>query len=474
MVTTDVALKASFDPFVIASLPLQNLITTVGAFTAVSGNVITPLNASYAAFAKGNIPGAVAALDGLAANEIGAISNLIGLPAQLIAQDLAAIGFVQNLAAASKSADSKSIAAAADPVTGLLGLASLPLQDLITTIGAFTAVSGGFITPVNAAYAAFAKGDIPGAFAALDGVFQNEVSAFTSLLSLPATLVENNLAYINSIFGLAQASALKTTPLALETADLSAAADPVTGLLTVASLPLQNTITAIGAVTAVTGGFVNPVNAAYAAFAKGDIPGAFAALNGFAANEAAAIGNLLGLPAKIIAQDIATITGAFGGTSMLQAKAEATTFSAAVESGTDEAGAHEEAAPDDNGTATHDDKSKAGQADGQQGAADANDSNGSDKQDPAGDKDQGAGQNGADGQNGAAGSGVGQDGAGKDGSAGQNDDGHSGSADANDQGAGKNDKSGAEESKSGADSTKSGGEKTAGHKHAKHRARTSG
>ena len=345
MVSRDIALTAAFDPFVLASLPLQNLITTISAFQAVGAAGINPLNAAFAAFAKGDIPGIGSALNGYVGNEVTAISNLLNLPVQLIQTDLAAIGLLSTslkTEALAKTADTSSVAAAAvDPVAGFLGLASLPLQDLIATINAFQAVGAAGINPLNSAFAAFSKGDIAGITTALNGYFQNELTAFNKLLSLPVTLIESNLAAITGIFGAAQQSALSAAPLALEStaAPAAAAADPVSGFLAIASLPLQNTLSAISAFQAVGAAAINPLNTAFAAFSKGDIAGIGTALNDYFVHELTAINNLLGLPANIIAQDIATVTGAFGGGASLQSfGAEATALSANVESTDDERG----------------------------------------------------------------------------------------------------------------------------------------
>ena len=342
VVSRDVALKASFDPFVIASLPLQNFITAYNTAASVAGNVINPLNTAWAAFAKGDVAGINTALANVVPNEITAISNLLNLPATLIRTDLAAIGLIQNSLAkaetfsAAAPTDSVSAAAAVDPLSAFLVIASLPLQNFITAYNTGAAVFGNVITPLNAAWAAFAKGDVAGINKALNGFFENELAAIAKLFTLPATIISNDLAAINGIFGAAQATALSASPFAA-TADVSAAAvpDALAGFVGVASLPLQNFISLYNGAAAIAANAINPLNAAWGAFAKGDVAGIGNALNNYFVNELTAINNLRGLPAKIIAQDIATVVGAFGGavgaTGLKSLDAGASTFSATAE-----------------------------------------------------------------------------------------------------------------------------------------------
>jgi hypothetical protein len=360
VVSRDVALRASVDPFAIASLPLQNLLTTISAFQAVGAAGINPLNAAFAAFAKGDVAGIGTALYGYVGNEVTAIANLLNLPATLIETDLAAIGFLQSaVSSATTLAATDSVGAAAvDPATGFLALASLPLQNLLSTISAFQGVGAAAINPLNAAFAAFSKGDIAGITTALNNYLVNELAAFNKVLALPATIISTDLAAINGIFGAAQSAALSATPLAATTADVSAAAaDPVSGFLTLASLPLQNTLSTISAFQAVGAAAINPLNTAFAAFAKGDVAGIGTALNNYFVNELTAINKLLGLPASIIAQDIAAVTGAFGGATMLGSGAR--TFAAAD---VEEQPAIGAAAPSADDTATPSAQSKHQQA----------------------------------------------------------------------------------------------------------------
>ncbi len=414
IVSRDVALRASVDPFVIASLPLQNFITTYSALAAVAGGVITPLNTASGAFATGDIAGVTAALNSIPTKEAVAIGNLLDLPAQLIETDLAAIGFMQNALASAKTlatADSAAdvSAAAVDPVAGLLAVASLPLQNFISIYSALAAVAAGVINPLNTAWGAFAAGNIPGITTALSSIIPNETAAIGDLLGLPGKIIAQDIATIAGAFGLGaatQQTALSAAPFAADSAaNASAAAgDPLAGLLTVASLPLQNFIETYSAGAAVVAGVINPLNTAWGAFAAGNIPGVTMALSGIAANEAVAIGNLLGLPAKIIAEDVAKIVGAFGGGAAVQSlDAGATTLAAKVDSSEDKAaGGDENGSNGDHSPAdVRSQQGNAGQADDQNTVDAGNDgtdtSTGSDKQDPdEGKTDPDAGKTDAD------------------------------------------------------------------------------
>jgi hypothetical protein len=468
VVSRDVALTASFDPFVIASLPLQNFITTYATGAAVFAGAINPLNAAWAAFAKGDIAAVNTALGTIIPNEVTAIANVIGLPAKLIQMDLAAIGFVSSAMSSASTLAKADVAAAdvsaaaVDPVTGLLAIASLPLQNFIATYSAFAAVAAGLINPLNAAWAAFAAGNIPGIATALSAIPTNEATAIANLIGLPAKIITQDIATILGAFGVGAATeqtALSANSFAAESAaDVSAAAvDPITGLLAVASLPLQNFNTTYATLAAVAGGVITPLNQAWAAFAAGNISGATAALSTIAANEAVAIGNLLGLPAKIIAQDVATIVGALGGGAAAQTLgAEEKTFSLTAGSSEDQASGDE-----DNSkgpalqrtlqlTAGHgdDEQEVDGGADGagddEQGAAGGqNNANGAsqgagdDKQGQPGDDDNGQSgddeqgesgddNQGQDGKQGQPGAGQSQSSAGK-GQAGESNSGQAGS-----------------------------------------------
>jgi hypothetical protein len=398
VVSKDVALRASVDPFVIASLPLQNFITTYSALAAVAGGVINPLNTASGAFATGDIAGVTTALNSIPTKEAIAIGNLLDLPAQLIETDLAAIGFMQSALTSAKTfatADSAADVspAAVDPVAGLLAVASLPLQNFISIYSALAAVAAGVINPLNTAWGAFAAGNIPGITTALNSIVPTETAAIGDLLGLPAKIIAQDIATIAGAFGFGaatQQTALSATPFAADsTADASAAAvDPVAGLLAVASLPLQNFIATYSAGADVVAGVINPINTAWGAFAAGNIPGVTMALSGIAANEAVAIGNLLGLPAKIIAHDVATIVGAFGGGTAVQSvDAGATALSAKVDSSEGDAAGDENGQNGDDSSAglgSH--QGHAGQSDDQT-TVDAGDdgtdtSTGSDKQDP--------------------------------------------------------------------------------------------
>lgn len=358
-VTRDVALSASVDPLELASLPLQNLITTIQAVTGnnkaydgigVSEEFITPLNAAWGQFAAGDVDAISGTLQKGAQSEIAAIANLLKLPVTLIQQDLAAIGLMSssstlarsNSLAAGEQSVSTPALAAADPAAILLGLASLPLQNLITIIQAFTGpdgVTSNIVNPLNTAWAAFAAGNVDQIGPILEAGFQGELEAIVNLLKLPVTLTQYNVTYIQNLFGATQLAVGRSASLANEPV-LQVQADPITGLLTIASLPLQNTIDVIQAITGdgvtngigVTENVITPLNTAWAQFAAGEVEKIPTTLQTGFTNELAAINHLLGLPATIVAQDVETIRNVFGGGVNLQATDAKISSSSAIES----------------------------------------------------------------------------------------------------------------------------------------------
>jgi hypothetical protein len=124
-------------------------------------------------------------------------------------------------------------------------IASLPFQNYFTiasTLGSLAA----FVPPVNAATGAFFQGQWDMIPPLLQQAVTAEIAAIAAVIQLPATIITYDLGVIAGASDGASSAAVGNT-VAVSAADAPAAAataaDPVSGLLAIASLPFQNYFT---------------------------------------------------------------------------------------------------------------------------------------------------------------------------------------------------------------------------------------
>jgi hypothetical protein len=336
VVARDVTLTASVDPLLLASLPLQNGIALANALINVfPTGLLAPANTVLTEFTTGQVAKIPGTVQTGVQSEIASIATLLNLPAQIVQTDLAAIGLLSNPATASTVQSNALVsstqtttpqaASAPDPTTILLGLASLPLQDVIAVTNALINVfPTGITAPANQIFTALTTGNT----AAIPGIIQNgitaELAAINALAQLPNTLVQKNIAYLESLFTTTQTAVSRSAELA-SAPTVQVAPDPITGLLTLISLPLQNRIAWDDADNDVyPNGVLTPATAVLTQLITGQADKIPATIQDGFTKELAAINRLLGLPATLVAHDIETIQKVFGTTSAPQQSAVTT------------------------------------------------------------------------------------------------------------------------------------------------------
>jgi ubiquinone biosynthesis protein UbiJ len=368
----------------VASLPLQNFITVLNALAGAAGgsngvggggaaSFQALPNVLYAQLVAGTLTSASAttAINAATNTEQTALTNLSATPGKIITTDLATInklladlGFGSiGVAAAATPFKAAAItpdatvadAAAADSGPTLVNIAnaaSLPLQNFITVLNALAGAAGGgnglggggatsLQALPNVLYAQLVAGTLTSASAAtaITAALTTEQTALTNLAATPGKIIATDIATLSALFGSSDATvfAAKTNSVAPEAKSAAvAAADPSTTVVdavNVASLPLQNGITALNALAGAAGGgnglggggatsLQALPNVLYTQLAAGTLTSASAttAINAAITTEQAALTNLAATPGKIITTDVAAIkklAGDFGGATTL-------------------------------------------------------------------------------------------------------------------------------------------------------------
>ncbi|MDT5387821.1 MAG: hypothetical protein QOE04_1462 [Mycobacterium sp.] len=364
------------DSINVASLPAQNFITALTAVAGAAGgsggnaSLQALPNLLYSQLVAGTLTQASAntAINAALANEQTALTALGATPQKIITTDLAAIstlladfglGAIGATAAATpfKEASVASGATAADAGGTSVNLAnalSLPLQNFVTVLNALAGAAGGgnglggggatsLQALPNLLYSQLVAGTLTEASAttAINAALTNEQTALGNLAATPGAIVTHDTAVLAALFsGLGTSSVTANSTLAGPTVNTAAvttnaAADP-TGIAVdftnVASLPLQNFVTALAAVSGAAGGSGGAVNGSgaaslqalpnllYGQLVAGTLTEASAtkAINAAVALEQTALTNLAATPQNIINTDVAAIkklVGDFGGTS---------------------------------------------------------------------------------------------------------------------------------------------------------------
>jgi hypothetical protein len=246
------------------------------------------------------------------------------------------------------------LTAAADPLTILLTLASLPFQNGYQLLGATlnvpsVAISGTYsfgqstfpapfptlptITSpagLNTAFASLFNGKAAQIPAALQNTLQGTIGALGYLLTTPAYVIAYDIQTIQNLFGTTSAAATSAaaTSLAATSTAATTTADPVSNALTLLSLPFQNFYTLMNATlnvpsiaisganatgfTTVPSGTPAGLNTAWADLFNGKSTQIPTVLQNTLTYAIAAIQTLIQTPANIIAQDIQTIAGIIG------------------------------------------------------------------------------------------------------------------------------------------------------------------
>ncbi len=349
----------------VASLPLQNFVTVLNALagTAGGGNgtggggAASPQalpNLLYSQLVAGTLTEASAttAINAALAAEQAALTNLSATPGKIIAADLAAIdklladlGFgalgAASAATSFKTAAVTSDVAAADVDPSLVDIAnavSLPLQNFVTVLNALAGAAGGgngtggggatsFQALPNLLYSQLVAGTLTEASAttAINAALATEQAALGNLAATPGKIVATDIATLRGLFGGSTASLLaadanSAQPQLTSAAVTQADTGTVVDAINVASLPLQNGITALNALAGAAGGgngvggggstsFQALPNVLYSQLVAGTLTetSATTAFNAAVATEQTALTNLAATPGKIIATDVAAV-----------------------------------------------------------------------------------------------------------------------------------------------------------------------
>ena len=373
----------------VASLPLQNFVTVLNALAGAAGGSngtaggggATSLqalpNVLYSQLVAGTLTSAsaTAAINAALATGQTALTNLSATPGKIIATDLAAI----NTLLAELGFGSLGVAAAATPfkaaavtfdvtaadsgptLVNIANAASLPLQNFITVLNALAGAAGGgngtggggatsLQALPNVLYSQLVAGTLTSASAtaAINAALATEQTALTNLAATPGKIIATDIATLSALFGGSTASLLTANTNSVEPELKSAAvtqADSGTAVvdaINVASLPLQNGITALNALAGAAGGgngvggggatsFQALPNLLYGQLVAGTLTEASAstAINAALTTEQTALTNLAATPGKIIATDIAAIqklSGDFGASALSVNKLQTNTL----------------------------------------------------------------------------------------------------------------------------------------------------
>jgi hypothetical protein len=226
------------------------------------------------------------------------------------------------------------LTAASDVLVGSSNVASLPLQNLITVLNALAGAAGGsngtggagatsLQALANVLYSQLVAGTLTSASAstAINAALATEQTALTNLAATPGKILNTDLAALSALFGGSTTSQASIQP-ALNSAPFTQVGTVanVVDVINVASLPLQNGITALNALAGAAGGgngtggggatsFQALPNLLYSQLVAGTLTEASAttAINGAVTTEQTALTNLAATPGKIIAADLAAI-----------------------------------------------------------------------------------------------------------------------------------------------------------------------
>ncbi len=391
-VVRSVELTAASDVLVagvnVASLPLQNFITVLNALAGAAGGGngtggggATSLqalpNLLYSQLVAGTLTSAsaTAAINAALATEQTALTNLSETPGKIIATDLAAINTLLaelgfgSLGVAAAATPFKAAAVTSDVTTAdsdptlvnIVNAASLPLQNFITVLNALAGAAGGgngtggggatsLQALPNVLYSQLVAGTLTSASAtaAINAALATEQTALTNLAATPGNIIAHDIEVLSALFGGSTASLLTANTNSIEPELKSAAVTQADGgttvvdVINVASLPLQNGITALNALAGAAGGgngvggggatsFQALPNLLYGQLVAGTLTEASAstAINAALTTEQTALTNLAATPGKIIATDIAAIqklSGDFGGSALSVNKLQTNTL----------------------------------------------------------------------------------------------------------------------------------------------------
>ncbi len=222
-----------------------------------------------------------------------------------------------------------------------LNVASLPLQNLITVLTALGGVTGIVILP-NTVYSLAVSGKADQIPQAIQDAITKEAAAFQTLLQVPQTIIDTNVAAVKELFSnfggassLASVSSTEVATTSSQTANIIPQAtvafdrqQVLLDALNVASLPLQNLITTLTVVGGLTGILILP-NTVYSLAVSGKSDQIPQAIQDAITKEAAAFQTFVKLPQTIIATDVAAIQklfSNFGGGAASSNVIESSTF----------------------------------------------------------------------------------------------------------------------------------------------------
>ena len=164
------------------------------------------------------------------------------------------------------------LAAASDVLVNGVNVASLPLQNFVTVLNALAGAAGGgngtggggaasFQALPNLLYSQLVAGTLTEASAttAINAALATEQAALTNLAATPGKIVAYDIATLSELFGgstmsLATADSDSPRPQLKSAAVTQADTGTVVDVINVASLPLQNGITALNALAGAAGG----------------------------------------------------------------------------------------------------------------------------------------------------------------------------------------------------------------------------
>lgn len=246
------------------------------------------------------------------------------------------------------------LTAASDVLVDGVNVAALPLQNFVTALNALAGaagggngIGGGAATSLqalpNLLYSQLVAGTLTqaSATAAINAALATEQTALDNLAATPGKLIAYDVATLSALFG-GQSAPLQTAKINSTGPELTSG-PTVVDLVNVASLPLQNSITALNAVAGAAGGgdgtgssdsakvsFQALPNTLYSQVVAGTLTEASAtkAINAAVATERTALTNLAATPGRIIATDVAAIqklTGGFGAGALSANKVAPTT-----------------------------------------------------------------------------------------------------------------------------------------------------
>jgi hypothetical protein len=369
------------DSITVAGLPLQNFVTALAAISGAAGGgnglVVGASgtgsfqalpNLLYSQLVAGTLTQASVntAFNAALAIEQKALTNLANTPGAIINTDVAALGNLLGdlgvggigTAATVGGVKAANVSAAAAPaatgasLVNIINVLSLPLQNFVTGLTAVSGALGGFGGTAslqnlpNLLYSQLVAGTLTQASAntAINAALKNEATALNTLLNTPAAIIKTDVAAFNALFsGLAPAPAQQSisaiTPTVKAAAIKPAAAPAVAGstgvdAINVASLPLQNFVTGLTAISGALGGFggtaslQNLPNLLYSQLVAGTLTATTVntAINAALKNEGTALNTLLNTPGAIIKTDVAAITklaGDLGGLGTLNTAVKA-------------------------------------------------------------------------------------------------------------------------------------------------------